>query len=348
MTVQSRMKHRHLLVLLLAAAMIPACGGEECGPGCRRPEPTLENIWPNLDGTYWTYEYAWRAWDADVHYYEEEDSLPPLPSLDEIEELIRHHPTGPDPQTANGVYKLEFKGQTTTGPGVTAQYLEESLVTARGGHLSTAGGMPHSGLLGRIRLARPDLRARIDALAPADVSRPLRPGGESAGYLESGECLLVGRLDGAPLPNMIHGGAWEKTTEWIGTYGELDTLLAWKFLEADLDRDHEFTHQLVPSLADDVFLHCRVLGKSVFRTPAGDFWRAFECMYLVDYGPAAVNPPGGDGQWQHFFDYGRVIYVPDLGPVYSYERALVAVGRTTGTGYGDITIELTGTNLEVE
>ena len=345
MHIEYRLKPKHLLLLLVSGTLLFACGDHECGPACHRPEPTVENLWPNQDGTFWTYDYTWRAWDSEVNYYADEDSLPPLPSMDEIENLLRNHPIGDNPDTVTGVYKLEFSGQTTTGSGVTAQNLEQTVIPTRGCGLLTRADTPHPGFLERLRLVRPDLRPGIDAHLPALVPSSLGHLVRGDAYGKERDPSHTLRLTDPPSPGLIHGGAWEKTHEWIGTYGDLDTLLAWKFLEADLASNHEFTHQLVPSLADDVFLHCRVLGKTVLRTSAGDFWKALECIYLVDYGPANIDPPGGTERWQHFYDYGRVVYVPDLGPVHSYERVLIAVGKTVGAVYGDITVELAGTNL---
>jgi hypothetical protein len=185
-----------------------------------------------------------------------------------------------------------------------------------------------SSFLERLRIARPDLGDEIRTLCP-DLGASDQPGTP-------------------PAPIMIHGGAWEKTDLWIGTYGDIDTLLAWKFLEADLTSGHEFTHQLIPSLTNDAFLHCRVLGRTVVRSPAGHFWRALECIYIVEYGPFEVQGPSGPFGWWQFYDYGRVIYVPEIGPVYGYERTLIAVGETIGIGYGDIEVELTGSSLDTD
>src|SRR5258705_464716 len=35
-------------------------------------------------------------------------------------------------------------------------------------------------------------------------------------------------------PNFLFGYAWEKTSEYIGSYGDLNTQLAWKYLVANL------------------------------------------------------------------------------------------------------------------
>jgi hypothetical protein len=40
-----------------------------------------------------------------------------------------------------------------------------------------------------------------------------------------------------------------------------------------------------------------------------------------------------------------VIYAPEVGPVYSYERALIEAGNTASTGVGDKTLVLTDTGI---
>ncbi len=327
MFARHRLSHVLLLFPLMAVTLTLACGDNECGYACRRAEPTIENIWPNDDGASWTYEYTWRTWDAEARTYPERDSLPPVPSMDEIEKVFKHHAIGPNPSEVQGTYGLEFDSLTTTDSGVTAQNLVESVVATDGRGRLVAGTGSRSTFLKRLRQARPDLEARIDACCPdLAAAQPGEP----------------------PAPIMIHGGAWEKTGQWIGTYGDIDTLLAWKFLEADLRGAHEFTHQLIPSLASDVFLHCRVLGRTVVRSPGGEPWGAIECLYIVDYGPYEISGPAGPIRWQQFYDYGKVVYVPELGPVLSYERSLVATGETIGIGAGDIEVDLTGSSLDTD
>jgi len=42
-------------------------------------------------------------------------------------------------------------------------------------------------------------------------------------------------------------------------------------------------------------------------------------------------------------DYGRVIYVPEVGPVYTYERMLVNPGEPSSIGIGERILTLTDT-----
>ena len=143
-------------------------------------------------------------------------------------------------------------------------------------------------------------------------------------------------------PLYLFGYAWEKTREYIGSYGDLNTNLSWKYLEADLDPGHEFTIQLVPDLADDVFLHVRVLRERTATSPLGDHPRSIDVLYEVDYGISEATDVDGNpiGYW-HAYDYGMITYAPKVGPVASYERSLISVGEPLDPGYRELTAELT-------
>ena len=157
------------------------------------------------------------------------------------------------------------------------------------------------------------------------------------------------RLDlGAPPPllrnpQFVHGGVWEKTEDWIGTYGDLDELLAWKFLTSDLSPGTEFSHQLIPSIASNVFLHCRIERIFDARTDVGVLRNALECYYLIDYGVTVLR----DFElhvlgYTRAFGYGVVVYAPRVGPVYCHERTMADAADPIG--YSDLEIDLTGSS----
>jgi hypothetical protein len=345
------MRSAIVLLTLVAFVLIAGCSDNKCTePYCCSEKATLDNIWPNEDQTSWTFAYKFRSWDYDGWtLYQDEDSVPPAPSMDEALILLFGHGIGENPIRLFGTYGLQFDGDTTTLSGVTAQNLRETLIPAGNGILTGLSTQVHEEarqvdpLLLRLAVARPDLRDRIANL--------IGPGGEAA--VMQAEYMLKARTGGDnstvggftdPFaePLFIHGYAWRKTSEWIGTYGDVDTLLAWKFLEADLVPGHEFTHQLVPSLADDVVLHCRVLPMTKLKTPAGVFVNALECLYMIDFGVTRVlSPQSDESGWARLFEYGVAIYVPTVGPVYSYHRMMVDAANPDGPGYGDIKVSLT-------
>jgi hypothetical protein len=179
--------------------------------------------------------------------------------------------------------------------GVTAQNLEELFAQAPAG--ARAAGAWQARLLSRLAAARPDLRARLEAMGVRPQQEPV-----------------------ARMPLFLHGGAWEKTAEYIGTYGDADTRLAWKFLDADVAPGSSFTYQLVPALADDVFLHALVVRHGQ-QLHLRSFGQEVQVIYLVDYGIAQATGPGGEPLgFYRGIDYGSVVYAPGVGPVLASER----------------------------
>jgi hypothetical protein len=282
----------------------PTCPDPEECPECPDslpPEPTLENLWPNADSTAWTYLLAEYLWEDSVRTgpYENEEDVPPPPSLDEI--VVRLN-TDVIPNTAEevrAIYRLRFEGEITTESGAQAQLLRETIY----GEDSTypvlkADELPWT-FLQRLAQVRPDLRGEIRARGvPLDV--------------EDSD------LEYPPL--YLHGYAFTKTMDYIGGYGDVDTDLSWKFLESDISPGHEFVFQLVPGLADDVFLHSRILGQVDFRTEAGTFENCVECLYMIDYGISeATDEQGNPLGYFTYHDYGTIVYAPTVGPIYSYE-----------------------------
>jgi hypothetical protein len=334
-----------LAALLAVAALWSACSDSD-HIFCADPDvdPTLENIWPNADGTYWTYKVTVHFWrDLEEAYncdslYETADEVPPAPSLDEISHLLDDPAVADEVDAEIHTYRLEFAGDTTSSRGVTAQNLRESVSSGGGGGAPGRPGSRVDPLLARVYAARPDLREAIECQVGPEASSALEPG--------AGQDLLGADCFGYPCPLLIHGGVWRKTDEWIGAYGDLDTLPARKFLEADLSSGHEFTHQLVALLSDDIFLHCRVVGESRVKTERCTFKRALDCIYLVDYGVGQTLGPG-PMRYYRAFDYGRVLYVPEVGPVYVYERLLACVNDPAGLGLGEriTSLKATGTVL---
>ncbi|MEJ2719865.1 MAG: hypothetical protein P8181_01815, partial [bacterium] len=230
------------LLLLLAG-----CSDESDCPTCpsggkiRVPIPTLQNIWPNADKTAWTYQQDVRVWEGNVTLYPSRDDIPdvPLPDWSDIFDLVES-PTPVEPNTATRrIYRMQFDGVTTTTSGVTAQRLNEEVFTE-----ATQGVQPRAvthrmPIFRRLPATQRDPRTRI--LRSAGPITVRGTNSDASGELS----LLANRTDvwqDVPrgnaqvlsMPNLIHGGAWEKTSEWIGTYGDLSARLAWKFLADDI------------------------------------------------------------------------------------------------------------------
>jgi hypothetical protein len=309
-------------------------------PDCEGPEPTIQNIWPNADRTFWTYKVTVHTWGSPEpicdSLYATEEEVPPVPTLDEIEDLLREHPIGYPVETIGAYYGQEFDGDTVSHSGATGQNLRETLYKQDDPALLSGRRSAGNPFLQHLYIARPDLRHALE-----DAARPAL--GNIAESVGTGRCPLLTVCASIECPILLHGYVWEKTDEWIGTYGDIDLLLAWKFLEADLTPGHEFTHQLVPGLTDDAFLHCRVLEEASVETEIMTFPRGLECLYMIDYGVAFMPPIGEQSAgYCRTFDYGTVTYVPEVGPVASYERLLVHTGEPVGTGYARRYLSLSG------
>jgi hypothetical protein len=265
-----------------------------------------------------------------------------LPSWKEIIDLMDEHHVPDSMMISHAVYGMSFTGDTTSMSGATGQNLRESLDRSTGQIGVPSAACPIHPLIARLYMARPDLRVVLEDRF--DLSQLQGSGAGDGEFTTS----VMGCSD-PECPILIHGYVWKKTQDWIGTYGDVDTLLAWKFLEADLTAGHEFTHQLVPSLADDVFLHCKVRGKTRISTGYQTFWNGLDCLYIIDYGSWTWTGPGGEELLCcRTIDYGRVIYVPEVGPVHSYERILVGLGEYVGPGFGERILSLTDTGLPLE
>lgn len=322
------MNARVSIAAILALSSLVALTGTTCptrnrghGTGALTPvEPTIANVWPNEDGRSWTFRELYREWPWDIPPTAEDPSSLTLPTLDEVAALLDtlRPGAGPDPVTFQ--YRLRFNGEITTQSGVTAQNLEFSFPPALPAP-ATLAGPPGSAFLAELSRARPDLRARIEARLGASPAR-------TADH-------------GPPAPLLVHGYAWRLTRNWIGTYGDLDTLLAWKFVSGDLRPGAEFTFQLVPSLADDVFLHAKVRREREVETPGGTVERAVEVVYLIDYGmPPVVDVGSSAAGFLRAYSIGSVTYAPEVGPVESRERRLLWAGPEQSIGCCELTLKL--------
>lgn len=317
--------------LLPALAIVLALGCGDDDDDVSGPDPirlSLDEAWPSADGTAWVYDAVSDTWGPpEIASYESLDDVPPLPDLLEVARLLDEHPPGTGGVTAPGRYELAFDGTTTTDSGAEGQRLVELRYVdgfdATGNRMATV----EDAFLRHLAWVRPDLRDRISArvgdLDPDDIPR----------------------LD----PRFVHGGAFERTDAYVGTYGDLDLLLAWKFLEAPVTPGHTFVHQLVPELDDDVFLHARVADASRVTLPDGRSVDAVDVHYLIDFGISVVLTPGEtEDPYYALVDYGRVTYARGYGPVASYERQLVdrwVTGELPDPGYGQVRLTLEGTSL---
>lgn len=310
----------------LASLGFPGCPENATGPsGGASNQLTLSNCWPNDDGRYWRYRTTWRSLEPESFAPLPPDTPVPAITFGLARALLDDDVFVWNGGVADYTYRLQFGGLLTTGSGVTAQNLVEELsnvVVDRAGH----GATFEARLLDRIAAARPDLRARL-----------ARPGAGPGGA--DGRWALQ--------PYFIHGYAWSKTPERIGTYGDVDTLLAWKFLEANVRPGSSFRHPLVPSLADDVWLSGVVERTVAIHLPDGSrSASAIEVLYVIDYGTSyATDAMGEPVGVYRTFDYGRVTWAPGVGPVRDLERRLAYLGDGVTHGMHELELNLEDTGV---
>lgn len=310
----------------LATMGFPGCE-DLTGPsgGGSKSSLTLSNLWPNDDGRYWRYDSRGVTLEQAAFAPLPPGSNVPPVTLAMVREMLKEPVTEQVGSVNEFEFLLKFDGEITTGSGVTAQWLREIYPWTAPGQRALPAAKPGERFLQRLAAARPDLRARLGAIAPAAAEGDIRRFG----------------------PYFIHGYAWRKTPAWIGTYGDVDTLLAWKFLDAMVRPGHTFSHQLVPSLATDIWLHASVERVRAVQTPAGEtVGNAIDVLYLIDFGVSSqVDAMGNVVGLFRMFDYGTVIYAPGVGPVRDYERRFAYIGQASTLGGVLLEMDLKDTGL---
>jgi hypothetical protein len=253
--------------------------------GVAAAQPTLDSLWPNEDGKRWTYEGTY------------EELTPPA-------EFVALSAT------------LTFNGTVPLLGGGTGQNLEEFtsvLPTSFAASDMLPGdasrfplGNPPRSLPAFWRylwMGRPDLREAIED------------------YFESRPDLRVKRDVFWP-SLLLSGGQFVKTSTRIGTWSEVEPDFGWWSLTDDLTNGATWSKQLVPSLADDVWLYGTVASVSAtVETAAGTFTNAVQMDYLVDQGEQLLTNEQGEviGTGRSEVS-GTVYFVPDVGPVQSFEQ----------------------------
>jgi len=268
----------------------------------------IDPLWPNDDGRFWQYRVAEVWTPIELQYYKQAADVPPAPSVWDLAARLRDESRArngglPDTPTGQGTWTLRFNGRVTTQSGAEGQNLTESLLDdPLPGARASVAGAAGSAFWSHLAAARPDLAPAVQKRLGLSASATLA-------------------LDGGPI--LLHGGAWEKTAEHIGTYGDLNRQIAWLYLVANVLPGSTFNLQLVPDLASDVWLHGLVLPRRLVTHPQSERG-AVEVLYLIDYGVSQVTDAGGGSLGAiRSIEYGNVTYVPGVGPISAFERALL-------------------------
>lgn len=182
---------------------------------------------------------------------------------------------------------LALEGHHTT-PGGEAQVLlgDHSASPAKDG-----GRKP--GLLASIQQARPDLRAAIEQ----KFAGPNKVNGW--------------------LPFFLHTGYFMKSVPAIQMWQDTWNHPTWTYLTDEIVVGASFTHQLVPELVDDIYLHGTVVAlDAMVMTENGIYTNAVKVEYVLDYGVSNLADENGNILATiHAERNGHVHYVPGVGPV---------------------------------
>jgi hypothetical protein len=266
------------------AAILSAAAIGILAPGAYGAGLDMGSLWPNGDGTAWTYEQHW--------------------------EVIF-----PETYGGDNVVRLILDGTTVAPNGIDAQVLRGEVVSGSTSSLAmhaNAAGPLH----GYLWQARPDLRPVLEAQAQAAGTLPCpedAPQGFQGIYL-SGDY------------------AFQKTAGEIAAWrcNVADTR-SWIWLVSSLSIGNTFTLQLVPDLADNVFLHGTIAAVEDVTVPAGTFGSCLRVDYVVDYGTVECTDQNGNPVGTSRAETrGYVHYAPGTGPIQSFEEFIPYV-EATGT-----------------
>lgn len=288
-----------ILGVTLVLALATGCFLDDDDDRRSGPGPIMADIWPHADGSTWSYEldYSGRRDPATR-------PATVLPSMEDLRDQLMEPLTSPD---FGGLflYDLSLDGLVTTQSGVTAQRVVEEVVAQDGTSAKTGAMIAEPAprrLLRAIALFRPDLR---EAIAE-------ELGAEKADF---------DTVPDAPAPYFIGGYAFAYEDSGYYSYGDLDRDHSWVYLEGELRAGHEFSLQLVPRLADDIWLHGRIWSVRNRSIDGRRYADVVECMYVVDMGLQTLTDEQGAprGEYRPYLS-AVTWFVPGIGPVAGRER----------------------------
>lgn len=295
---------KSLALLCLLPLLLVGCNDEDCAE-CPdpAPQPTMANLWPHQDGAGWMYDLGYKLYEGPPPGR----VAPPLPTMQDLHDALGAPVDADLREEDQALFRLRFDGVTTTESGVVAQNLTGTTYHADEPPSPPPGLSPDAErrLLGLIARARSDLRPRIrERLGAVDGGLKTVDGHDMYAL---GECAFSYEDDG------------------YYAYGDLNSEHSWIFLQGDLTVGSGFSLQLVPELADDIWLYGRIWSIGD-RTVGGEAWsNVLECMYVIDMGiQEATDEQGGLlGEYRSYMYY-TVLFAPEYGPIMSTERQVLA------------------------
>jgi len=229
---------------------------------------------------------------------------------------LQHYEDFTDTVLVDNRTRIYLDGTVTAPTAIDAQYLHQDVLGTTGPAtvLESTVRDPFLRLLWK---ARPDLRAKIVHAT------------ENAACPETGPDGIYAVLLGGEF-------AFRKTPDEIAAWRcNLADTRAWIWLVSNLTIGNTFTLQLVPDLADDIFLRGTVAANEPIVVPAGSFDSSIRVDYVIDYGEVdCVDDIGNPTGTFHSNTQGHIHFVPDIGPVESSEDFIPFAQVTTGTCAG--------------
>lgn len=274
-----------LALSALAILIAAGCSDEDDDDGMLNA--TLDELWPSEDGRWWQYDLRIAFSETGMDSLISPDD--PLPSPARMRRIISSLDPGEELEAHDRELRTSFAGEIVTDSGASGQHLVDDFTddpAARNdGH-----GDPFLPLLWR---ARPDLRDRLP---------------------------VADKIHDSTVPYGVTGYCWEKTEDHIGGYGDLNTQLSWLYLKTPLKRGATFSLQLVPDLADDIWLHGLIVGQGTWTIGDVSYERAVEVFALIDMGIVIyTSDDGQQGEAGRSYMCYRTIFAPNVGPVYCRE-----------------------------
>jgi len=274
-----------LLIIALIVCLVAGC--DDDSPQVF--DTTIDELWPNDNGRWWEYDLHIAESDTDLGDLKDPDI--PLPSVQQMSRLVVDLAHDGSPTSEDYLLRTSFAGTRTTMSGATGQALVEEFEDVGSKKTDARTADP---ILDLIWSMRPDLRSRL-------------PEPDKVGSGDRG-------------PAGLTGYCWTKTETYIGGYGDLNADLSWLYLKAPLRASATFTMQLVPDIADNIWLHGLIERQLTWTQGETAYPRAVEVFLLIDLGAQiATDDQGNTMQLDRSWVCSRTVYAPGVGPVYTHE-----------------------------
>jgi hypothetical protein len=246
---------------------------------------------------YWPNDDG-RTWTYDQHYQEFTDT----------------------PADVVHQAQLYFDGATVAPMGIAAQVLRSEGIPAQPPPALASRWAPaevSDPFLRTLWRARPDLHGAIAHAVETASACPQDAPTDWYGVLLGGNLAYVKTADDV--------AAWRCNR---------DDTKSWIWLVSNLTIGNSVTLQLVPDLADDVFLHVTVAALEDVTVHAGVYPACLRVEYLVEYGsPLECIDYHGNSGHLRFETTGYIDFAAGVGPVRSLEEfANVAVDGLCASG----------------